>query len=78
MHPNYICKRTGHRDPKTLFENYYEQSDRMRQSNTLALIGSVEEKKLDLEPVLAEAVRKEIPREVLNQVCENEIPESKA
>ena len=45
VHPLCVAKRTGHRYAKTLFDNYYKQSHQKRLSNTVAVMGGVEEKK---------------------------------
>ena len=78
VHPEFVCKRTGQRNAKTLFDNYYNQSHQKRLSNTMAVMGGVEEKQWGAVPVLPVKEDEVIPREVLSQSRENKVPESKA
>ena len=43
VHPLDVCARTGHRDAKTLFDNYYKKSDSEKKRQTMAMMGSVQE-----------------------------------
>ena len=78
VHPELVCKRTGHRNAKTLFDNYYKQSYQKRVSNTVAVMGGIEENKWGAVPVLPVEEKEVIPREVLSESRENKVPESKA
>ena len=57
VHPEEVAKRTGHRDVKTMYENYYTQSKRRRKMQTVFMMGGIQDGKWDEEGVSAVMTR---------------------
>ena len=57
MHPEEVAKSTGHRDVKTMYDNYYTQSKRRRKMQTVVMMGGIQDGKWDEEGVPAVMTR---------------------